>query len=148
MRSRCALVLVPGLVFCCGLAAFGQAANPEGVTVIRAGTLIDGISNAPRRDQVIVVRGNRIERNNIGARFQDRFAVSPAAASRIQHQGASARHQQRNRLAHEHRAMINEFFPILCFLLEHVWSAGEPNRTFKEQSTHLSYNPMTLATCW
>ena len=47
MRSRRALVLVPGLVFCCGLAAFGQAANPEGVTVIRAGTLIDGISNAP-----------------------------------------------------------------------------------------------------
>ena len=62
MGSRRALVLVPGLVFCCGLAAFGQAANPEGVTVIRAGTLIDGISNAPRRDQVIVVRGNRIEK--------------------------------------------------------------------------------------
>src|SRR5437762_351398 len=92
--------------------------------------------------------GILIERNNIGARFQDRFAVSPAAASRIQHQGASARHQQRNRLAHEHRAMINEFFPILCFLFEHVWSGGEPNRTFKEQSTHLSYKPMTLATCW
>ncbi len=36
---------------------------PEGgiVTVIRAGTLIDGKSSAPRRDQVIVVSGNRIE---------------------------------------------------------------------------------------
>jgi imidazolonepropionase-like amidohydrolase len=33
----------------------------EAVTVIRAGTLIDGKSSAPRRDQVIVVRGNRIE---------------------------------------------------------------------------------------
>jgi imidazolonepropionase-like amidohydrolase len=31
------------------------------VTVIRAGILIDGKAGAPRRDQVIVVRGNRIE---------------------------------------------------------------------------------------
>jgi imidazolonepropionase-like amidohydrolase len=31
------------------------------VTVIHAGTLIDGVSAAPRRDQVVVVRGNRIE---------------------------------------------------------------------------------------
>jgi imidazolonepropionase-like amidohydrolase len=31
------------------------------VTVIRAGTLIDGKSDKPRRDQVIVIQGNRIE---------------------------------------------------------------------------------------
>ena len=31
------------------------------VTVIRAGALIDGKSDRPRRDQVIVIRGNRIE---------------------------------------------------------------------------------------
>ena len=62
MRSRRGLLLVPGLVFCGGLAAFGQAPKPEGVTVIRAGTLIDGTSNTPRRDQVIVIRGNRIEK--------------------------------------------------------------------------------------
>ena len=31
------------------------------MTVIRAGTLIDGKSAAPRKDQVIVVRGHRIE---------------------------------------------------------------------------------------
>jgi imidazolonepropionase-like amidohydrolase len=31
------------------------------VTVIRAGTLIDGKANTPRRDQVVVIRGNRIE---------------------------------------------------------------------------------------
>jgi imidazolonepropionase-like amidohydrolase len=31
------------------------------VTVIRAGTLIDGTSATPRKDQVIVIRGNRIE---------------------------------------------------------------------------------------
>jgi imidazolonepropionase-like amidohydrolase len=30
-------------------------------TVIRAGTLIDGNSDSPRRDQVILIRGNRIE---------------------------------------------------------------------------------------
>jgi imidazolonepropionase-like amidohydrolase len=34
---------------------------PESVTVLRAGVLIDGVSAAPKRDQVIVVRGNRIE---------------------------------------------------------------------------------------
>ena len=39
-----------------------QAAPPSAhVTVIRAGTLIDGKSGKPRRDQVILIRGNRIE---------------------------------------------------------------------------------------
>jgi imidazolonepropionase-like amidohydrolase len=42
--------------------AFAQApAAAPAVTVIRAGTLIDGTSPAVRRDQAIVVRGNRIE---------------------------------------------------------------------------------------
>jgi len=35
--------------------------NASPVTVIRAGTLIDGKSDKARRDQVIVIRGNRIE---------------------------------------------------------------------------------------
>src|SRR3989475_3238171 len=39
----------------------GGASVPHGTTVIRAGTLIDGNSDSPRRDQVIVIRGNRIE---------------------------------------------------------------------------------------
>ena len=43
------------------LAIAEQPAKSESVTVIRAGTLIDGKSPAPRRDQVIVIRGNRIE---------------------------------------------------------------------------------------
>ncbi len=34
---------------------------PPAVIVIRAGVLIDGNSDQPRRDQVIVIRGNRIE---------------------------------------------------------------------------------------
>jgi imidazolonepropionase-like amidohydrolase len=39
-----------------------QSGSPSAqVTVIRAGTLIDGKSDSPRHDQVIVIRGNRIE---------------------------------------------------------------------------------------
>jgi len=44
------------------LAGAQQAAPPLAqVTVIRAGTLIDGKSDKPRRDQVILIRGSRIE---------------------------------------------------------------------------------------
>jgi imidazolonepropionase-like amidohydrolase len=44
------------------LVAQEQHATPaQQVTVIRAGTLIDGKSDQARRDQVIVIRGNRIE---------------------------------------------------------------------------------------
>jgi imidazolonepropionase-like amidohydrolase len=45
------------------ISAVGQRANQPApsVTVIRAGTLIDGKAAAPRHDQVIVIRGNRIE---------------------------------------------------------------------------------------
>jgi imidazolonepropionase-like amidohydrolase len=49
------LLLVPAAV------PAAPAASEALVTVIRAGTLIDGKSAAPRRGQVIVVRGNRIE---------------------------------------------------------------------------------------
>ena len=35
--------------------------SPDTLTVIRAGTLIDGKSDSPRHDQLIVIRGNRIE---------------------------------------------------------------------------------------
>jgi imidazolonepropionase-like amidohydrolase len=51
-----------GLSLVVSISALAQTApRPDAVTVIRAGTLIDGRSSAPRRDQVIVVRGNRIE---------------------------------------------------------------------------------------
>jgi len=39
-------------------------AGPPPVIVIRAGVLIDGVSAAPKRNQLIVIRGNRIE--NVG----------------------------------------------------------------------------------
>jgi imidazolonepropionase-like amidohydrolase len=40
---------------------FGQSSATQAITVIRAGTLIDGVSDKARHDQVIVVRGNHIE---------------------------------------------------------------------------------------
>ena len=43
-----------------GIGQTPAAASPA-VTVIRAGTLIDGKSQSPRKDQVIVIRGDRIE---------------------------------------------------------------------------------------
>ena len=51
--------------------AFSQATPPQAVTVIRAGVLIDGKSDQPRRDQIIVIRGNHIE------------SVSDAATAKI-----------------------------------------------------------------
>jgi len=41
-------------------AAQNSGSTPQPVTVIKAGVLIDGESNSPRRNQVIVIRGNRI----------------------------------------------------------------------------------------
>ena len=44
------------LFFLAGALALGQQ-----ITVVRAGMLIDGKSDAPKRNQVIVIRGNKIE---------------------------------------------------------------------------------------
>ncbi len=60
--------LIFALVLC--LTAFCQTATLA-PTVIRAGVLIDGKSDQPRRDQVIVIRGNRVE------------SVSDAATAKI-----------------------------------------------------------------
>ncbi len=54
-----ASLLLGGVVL--GQSGAGQSGASPAVTVIRAGTLIDGKSDQPRRDQVIVIRGNRIE---------------------------------------------------------------------------------------
>jgi imidazolonepropionase-like amidohydrolase len=53
----------PGLVMTCFVlwSCAVVAQSGAGVTVIRAGTLIDGKSEKPRANQVIVIRGNRIE---------------------------------------------------------------------------------------
>src|SRR5690242_9402035 len=48
----------------CAVPAWGQSSSPAPapLTVIRAGTLIDGVSEAPRKNQLIFVRGERIEK--------------------------------------------------------------------------------------
>ncbi len=61
-------------------AAFGQKlappANPEQITVIRAGTLIDPRSDAPLHNQVIVIKGDRVESvRAAGARTPDGATV-------------------------------------------------------------------------
>ena len=51
-------------VLCAALVAISAAQDksaPPRVIVIHAGTLIDGKSGTPRRDQSIIIRGNRIE---------------------------------------------------------------------------------------
>jgi imidazolonepropionase-like amidohydrolase len=67
MRYLLSLIVAATLIS----SVFSQTAPTPSVTVIRAGTLIDGKSDQPRRDQVIVVRGHRIE------------SVSDAAAAKI-----------------------------------------------------------------
>src|ERR1700676_4536750 len=57
-------ILLRCVVICsvlCAPVAYGQNGTTQPVTVIRAGTLIDGKSDRPRRDQVIVIRGIWIE---------------------------------------------------------------------------------------
>ncbi len=67
MRSLPSLIVALTLV----VPTFSQSTPTQAITVIRAGVLIDGKSDQPRRDQVIVIRGNRIE------------GVSDAAAAKI-----------------------------------------------------------------
>ena len=57
MTVRSTWVLSCSLLWSC--VVFAQSGG--GVTVIRAGALIDGKSDKPRANQVIVIRGNRIE---------------------------------------------------------------------------------------
>src|SRR6476661_8824695 len=72
LSSTRAAALTLGLSVVLSTSASAQTApRPGAVTVIRAGTLIDGRSATPRREQVIVIRGNRIE------------AVGDAASTRI-----------------------------------------------------------------
>ncbi len=66
--------LVPWILLACLPVAVAQENNQapalRAFTVIRAGTLIDGRSDAPRHDQVIVIRGNRIDSVSDAAKAQ------------------------------------------------------------------------------
>ena len=67
MRSLLSLIVALTLV----VPVLSQTTPTQVVTVIRAGVLIDGKSDQARRDQVIVIRGNRVE------------SVSDAATAKI-----------------------------------------------------------------
>ena len=53
--------LAMALFFVCSFALFAQGTGNSNITVIRAGSLINGKSDHALRDQVIVIRGNRID---------------------------------------------------------------------------------------
>ncbi|MFL6443185.1 MAG: amidohydrolase family protein [Candidatus Sulfotelmatobacter sp.] len=73
--TKCSgLVMTCFVLWSCAVVAQSGA----GVTVIRAGTLIDGKSDKPRANQVIVIRGNRIESVSDAS-----SAKIPAGASEI-----------------------------------------------------------------
>jgi len=74
--------LTLALVLCC-VGARGQSAPPAPLTVIRAGTLIDGVGETPRRNQLIFVRGERIEKVSDGS------AAIPAGTKVIDLSGAT-----------------------------------------------------------
>jgi imidazolonepropionase-like amidohydrolase len=62
--------LIVGLIFISALVANtdrAQTASPGVLTVIKAGTVIDGQSETPRKNQLIFVRGGRIEKVADGA---------------------------------------------------------------------------------
>lgn len=74
MRKVLPALLLLLLLFPLSVPGQERSASPSGpapVTAIQAGTLIDGRSDTPRQNQVIIIRGNRIE------------SVSDAASARI-----------------------------------------------------------------
>jgi imidazolonepropionase-like amidohydrolase len=73
MKSAIAVVVI----LVASLIAQEKSAPAPAVTVIRAGTLLDGKSDTPRHNQVIVIKGNRIE--SVG----DASTQIPAGASVI-----------------------------------------------------------------
>jgi imidazolonepropionase-like amidohydrolase len=76
--KRVILSLFCSLILGVGISrAQNAGASPASLTVIRAGTLIDGASNAPRKNQLIFVRGEHIER------VADGSAAVPADAKVI-----------------------------------------------------------------
>jgi imidazolonepropionase-like amidohydrolase len=70
-------------VLSAGMLCGQEAAAPTALIVIRAGTLIDGQSETPKKNQAIFVRGNRIEKVVDGA------APIPAGAKLIDLSGAT-----------------------------------------------------------
>jgi imidazolonepropionase-like amidohydrolase len=77
MKTTVAVAILSLLSTLTPALAQSPASPAERVTVIRAGSLIDGTSGSPRKSQLIFVRGNRIEK------VADASAQIPAGATVI-----------------------------------------------------------------
>jgi len=62
MRHCLACFTLALILYCVGARGQSTSPPPAPLTVIRAGTLIDGVSEAPRKNQLIFVRGKRVEK--------------------------------------------------------------------------------------
>ena len=62
-RSRFTLLLI-SILFCTGFARAqsSSSSTSSALTVLRAGTLIDGAGDAPRKNQLLFLRGGRVEK--------------------------------------------------------------------------------------
>ncbi len=82
--ARQGQIWVGMLVLALATTALGQekAKPAEQVTVVRAGTLIDGVSEAPRHGVTIYIRGNRIE--NVGE-YNDQLIPAGARVIDLSH---------------------------------------------------------------
>jgi imidazolonepropionase-like amidohydrolase len=62
MKKKMVLMIAVLVLVAATVHAQAPAARAERVTVIRAGALIDGTGGGPRKNQLVFVRGNRIEK--------------------------------------------------------------------------------------
>ena len=62
MKKHIVLVIFPLLLLTNPVRAQTPTPSAEQITVIRAGTLIDGSNASPRKNQLIFIRGNRIDK--------------------------------------------------------------------------------------
>src|SRR3984893_13131703 len=62
MKKSLLLLVFSLAISATAVRAQSPAASADQITVIRAGTLIDGSNAQPRKNQLIVVRANRIEK--------------------------------------------------------------------------------------
>src|SRR6266481_79507 len=62
MKKNIVSAILPLILFASTVRSQSSASSAAQVTVIRAGSLIDGLSGSPRKNQLIFVRGNRIEK--------------------------------------------------------------------------------------
>ena len=80
------------------------------------------------RDRVRVL----IERQYIGACFQNGFGVSAAADCSIDNQRARMWREQLDCFRGQDRTMVGEIFHFLRLLFQNERTGGKPNRTLKQ----------------